>query len=114
MKKTVRRSKKNQEKLYNLIFGGVLAVAVILLVTLIIARNVTPDATEYVITADGHVHTVDGAHVGDAAELFGSDYTVTADGHVHAADGTHIGTYDTTSAEATAEPTAEPTEAPAN
>lgn len=114
MKKKVRRSRKNQEKLYNLIFGGALAIMVILFVALVVARHFTSEASDYVITADGHVHTADGAHVGDAAELFGSNYTVTEDGHVHAADGTHIGTYDPASAEATAEPTAEPTEAPAN
>lgn len=126
MKKPVHKSKKNQEKLYNLIFGGVLALMVILLVALLISKAFAPEATDYVITADGHVHTADGAHVGTTDELYGSGYVVTEDGHVHAADGTHLGTYDDTfadptaqptaqpTAESTEEPTAEPTEEPAN
>lgn len=114
MKKKVRRSRKNQDKLYNMIFGGALVIMVVLFLALVIARQFAPEASDYIITADGHVHTADGAHVGDAAELFGSNYTVTEDGHVHAADGTHIGTYDAAAADATAEPTATPTEAPAN
>lgn len=92
MKKNVRRSKKNQEKLYNLLFGGILALMAILFVALIIARAVAPEASDYVITADGHVHAADGTHLGTTEEMFGSDYVVTEDGHVHAPDGTHIGT----------------------
>ena len=93
MKKHYRRRKKDQSKLIDTVFIGLLAGTVILVIALMITNAVAPDSTEYIITADGHIHTADGAHVGDAADLFGSDYTVTEDGHVHAADGTHLGTY---------------------
>lgn len=95
MKKHVHKSRKAQAKRQNIIIIGCAVITVLLIVALIVARFVTPANTDYIITADGHVHTADGAHVGDAAEMFGEGYTVTADGHVHAADGTHVGTADT-------------------
>lgn len=106
MKKHVHKSRKGQAKRQNIIIIGCAVITVLLIVALIVARFVTPDSSDYIITADGHVHTADGAHVGDAAEMFGEGYTVTEDGHVHAADGTHVGT-------AEALPGADATEAPA-
>ena len=103
MKKHVHKSRKGQAKRQNIIIIGCAVVTALLIVALIVARFVTPASTEYIITADGHVHTADGAHVGDAAEMFGEGYTVTEDGHVHAADGTHVGTAEATEAPAEAE-----------
>ena len=103
MKKHVHKSRRAQAKRQNIIIIGCAVVTALLIVALIVARFVTPASTEYIITADGHVHTADGAHVGDAAEMFGEGYTVTEDGHVHAADGTHVGTAEATEAPAEAE-----------
>lgn len=118
MKKPVHKSKKQQEKLYNIIFGGALAVMVILLVALLISKAFAPETSDLIITADGHVHTADGAHVGTTEDLLDTGYIVTEDGHVHAPDGTHLGTYDATPADPTTapseEPAADPTEEPAN
>ncbi len=93
MKKPVHKHRKHSAKFYNrLIIGGVV-LTVVLIAALVIANALAPD-NNYIITADGHVHTADGAHVGEAADMFGEDYVVTEDGHVHTADGTHVGSYE--------------------
>ena len=103
MKKHVHKSRKGQAKRLNIIMIGCAVVTALLIIALIVARFVTPASSEYIVTADGHVHTADGAHVGDAAEMFGEGYTISEDGHVHAADGTHVGTAETLPAEDPAE-----------
>lgn len=92
MKKHVHKSRKAQAKQQNMIIIGCAVVTALLIISLIVARFAAPASTEYIVTADGHVHTADGTHVGDAAEMFGEGYTISEDGHVHAADGTHVGT----------------------
>ena len=92
MKKPVHKHRKNNPKATRWAIIGVVALTVVLIAALAISNALnTPE--EYFVTADGHVHTADGTHVGDAAEMFGEGYTISEDGHVHAADGTHVGTY---------------------
>lgn len=118
MKKPIHKHRKNQSKLTNLILGGALVLTLVLIIALVVANQLAPEASDYVITADGHVHAADGTHLGTSEEMFGSDYVVTEDGHVHAADGTHLGTYDETveepADESAEEPAEEPTETEAN
>ena len=91
MKKPVHKHRKSNPKATRWAIIGVLALTVILIAALAISNAVAPG--EYYVTADGHVHTADGTHVGDAAEMFGEGYTVSEDGHVHDAAGNHVGTY---------------------
>ena len=91
MKKPVHKHRKSNPKATRRTIIGVLALTVVLIVALAISNAVGNQ--EYFVTADGHVHTADGTHVGDAAEMFGEAYTVGEDGHVHDANGNHVGTY---------------------
>ena len=91
MKKPVHKHRKNNPKATRWAIIGVLALTVVLMVALVVSKAVAPG--DYYVTGDGHVHTADGTHVGDAAELFGEGYTVSEDGHVHDANGNHVGTY---------------------
>ena len=106
MKKPVHKHHKKNSKMTNYIIYGVLALTVVLIAALAIANAIAPQG-EYIVTADGHVHTAGGTHVGDAAEMFGEGYTISEDGHVHAADGSHVATYD---GEAVTESTETPAE----
>ncbi len=92
MKKPVHKHSKHSQKFYNRLVIGAIALTAVLIVALVVANALNPNE-EYIVTADGHVHTADGTHVGDATEMFGEGYTVTEDGHVHTEDGTHVGTY---------------------
>ncbi len=92
MKKPVHKNHKHSKNFYNRIIIGGVVLTVVLIIALVVANAVAPG--EYIITADGHVHTADGAHVGEAADMFGEDYVITEDGHVHTADGTHVGNYE--------------------
>ena len=94
MKKNSRKQMQKQEMMLNYIFGGMLILAVLLLVVLTLSRNSTTAPTDYVITADGHVHAADGTHLGTTDEMLGDKYIITTDGHVHAEDGTHVGVYE--------------------
>ena len=94
MKKNIRKQNQKQEKMLNYIFGGMLILAVLLLVVFTISRNSATAPTDYVITADGHVHAADGTHLGTTDEMLSDKYIITADGHVHAEDGTHVGVYE--------------------
>lgn len=94
MKKNTSKQNQKQEKMLNYIFGGMLIFAVILLLVFTIAQNIPAAELDYVITADGHVHTADGTHLGTTDEVIGEKYIVTSDGHVHAEDGTHVGVYE--------------------
>lgn len=91
MKKPVHKHRKSNPKATRWAIIGVLALTVVLIVALAISNAVGNQ--EYFVTADGHVHTADGTHVGDAAEMFGEAYTVGEEGHVHDANGNHVGTY---------------------
>ena len=92
MKKPVHKHRKSNPKATRWTIIGVLALTVVLIAALVISNIVNPNE-EYFVTADGHVHTADGTHVGDATEMFGEGYTVSEDGHVHDANGNHVGTY---------------------
>ena len=92
MKKHVHKHRKSNPKATRWAIIGVLALTTAHIVTLIIS-NIQGVDGEYFVTADGHVHTADGTHVGDAAEIFGEDFTISEDGHVHDAAGNHVGTY---------------------
>lgn len=94
MKRPVHKHRKKQSKLTNYVIGGTLLALGVLIIALVVANALAPEPSDYVITADGHVHDADGNHLGTTEEMFGSDYFVTEDGHVHTADGTHVGTYD--------------------
>lgn len=117
MKKPVHKNRKHSKNFYNRLIIGAVVLTAALIIALVVANALTPDG-EYYVTADGHVHTADGAHVGDAADMFGEGYTISDDGHVHDANGNHVATYDGTVAETPAEetPAEEPesTEEPAN
>ncbi len=102
MKKPVHKHRKRSAKFYNRLVIGAIALTVVLIAALVVANALAPN-NEYIVTADGHVHTADGAHVGEAADMFGEGWTVSEDGHVHAADGTHVATYDGTIVETPAE-----------
>ena len=91
MKKPVHKHRKSNPKATRWAIIGVLALTVVLMVALVVSKAVAPG--DYYVTGDGHVHTADGTHVGDAAEMFGEAYTVGEDGHVHDANGNHVGTY---------------------
>ena len=98
MKKTHNLSKKEKQKRREKVFFGVLFAALILVAVLAIVEAVMPKeeaGMQYLVTGDGHVHTMDGQHVGSVEEFFGEgamdNLVVTKDGHVHTADGTHVG-----------------------
>lgn len=98
MKKNHNLSKKERQRRREKLFFGVLFAALILVVVLAIVEAVMPKeeaGMQYLVTGDGHVHTMDGQHVGTVEEFFGEgamdDFVVTEDGHVHTADGTHVG-----------------------
>lgn len=111
MKKPVHKNRKRSAKFYNRLIIGAVALTVALIIALVVANALTPN-NEYIVTADGHVHTADGAHVGEATDMFGEGWTVSEDGHVHTADGTHVATYDGTITETPAEEV--PAEEPAS
>lgn len=111
-------SKKERQKRREKIFFGVLFGALILVAALAVYELVTPEPAQegmqYLVTGDGHVHTIDGQHVGTVDEFFGEgamdNLVVTEDGHVHTADGTHVGSIAQVTevpAEDAAEPAAE-------
>ncbi|MBQ4580022.1 MAG: hypothetical protein IJA83_05115 [Clostridia bacterium] len=109
MKKPVHKHRKHSAKFYNRLIIGAVALTAALIIALVVANALTPSG-EYYVTADGHVHTADGTHVGDAAEMFGEGYTISEDGHVHDANGNHVATYDGSAADATEEAAAEAAE----
>ena len=92
MKKPVYKHSKHSQKFYNRLVIGAIALTAVLIIALVVVNALNPNE-EYIVTADGHVHTADGTHVGDATEMFGEGYTVGEDGHVHDANGNHVGTY---------------------
>ena len=98
MKKPVHKHRNKNSKMTNVLLYGILGLLVALVIALAVSNALAPN-TEYYVTADGHVHTADGTHVGDAEELFGEGYTISEDGHVHDASGAHVGTYDATTVE---------------
>ena len=102
MKKPVHKNRKRSAKFYNRLIIGAVVLTAALIIAMAVANALTPSG-EYFVTADGHVHTADGAHVGEAAEMFGEGYTISEDGHVHDASGNHVATYDGSTAEATEE-----------
>ena len=99
MKKKNYISKKEKQKRREKLFFGVLFGALILVAVYAVYELVTPDpvqeATQYLVTGEGHVHTMDGQHIGTVDEIFGEgamdSLVVTEDGHVHTADGQHVG-----------------------
>lgn len=99
MKKNHNLSKKARQSRREKIFFGVLFGALILVAVLAVYEMVTPEPAQegmqYLVTGDGHVHTMDGQHVGTVDEFFGEgamdNLVVTEEGHVHTADGTHVG-----------------------
>ena len=98
MKKNHNLSKKEKQRRKEKIFFGVLFGALILVAVLAIVETVMSKeevGTQYLVTGDGHVHTMDGQHVGTVDEFFGEgamdNLVVTEDGHVHTADGVHVG-----------------------
>lgn len=99
MKKKNNISKKDKQKRREKFFFGVLFGALVLVAVLAVYELVTPEPAQegmqYLVTGDGHVHTLDGQHIGSVDEFFGEGamdgFVVTEDGHVHTADGTHVG-----------------------
>ena len=97
MKKNHNLSKKERQSRREKVFFGVLFGALILVAVLAVIEAVMPKeeaGMQYLVTGDGHVHTMDGQHIGSVEEFFGEegmDLVVTEDGHVHTADGQHVG-----------------------
>jgi len=97
MKKNHNLSKKERQRRREKIFFGALFGALILVAVLAVIELVMPEeeGMQYLVTGDGHVHTMDGQHVGSVDEFFGEggmdNLVVTEDGHVHTADGEHVG-----------------------
>lgn len=98
MKKNHNLSKKERQSRREKVFFGVLFGALILVAVLAVIEAVMPkeeEGMQYQVTGDGHVHTMDGQHVGSVDEFFGEggmdNLVVTEDGHVHTADGEHVG-----------------------
>lgn len=98
MKKSYNLSKKERQRRREKVFFGVLSAALILVAALAAYEFVTPEPAQegmqYLVTGDGHVHTLDGEHISTIEEFFGEEganLVVTEDGHVHTADGAHVG-----------------------
>ncbi len=91
MKKKSFRSKKAMQKKRLAIFGGILIALVVLLIVVGVVDLINGNDNTLTITADGHVHTADGQHLGSVEEIFGEGVTVSEDGHIHAEDGSHVG-----------------------
>ncbi|MBR5301616.1 MAG: hypothetical protein IKU38_02115 [Clostridia bacterium] len=114
MKNKSNLSKKARQKRREKIFFVVLFGALILVAVLAVYELVTPEPAQegmqYLVTGDGHVHTMDGQHISTVDEFFGEgsmdNLVVTEDGHVHTADGQHVGSI-AEAAEAPAEDAAE-------
>ena len=101
MKKNNQLSKKERQKRRERIITIAFAATLILVLVLALIQNLTKEETvQLIVTEDGHVHTVDGVHVGTVEEMFGENgVIVTEDGHVHTADGSHLGEVDVPAAE---------------
>ena len=72
MKKNHNLSKKEKQKRREKAFFGVLFAALILVAVLAIVEAVMPKeeaGMQYLVTGDGHVHTADGQHVGNIAQV---------------------------------------------
>lgn len=105
MSKKSFKSKKKNLKWLEILFIGLVAALVVLL----ILQAVLPQSPSYVVTEDGHVHTTDGAHIGTYEEVFGT----TTDGE--ATTGEDVTTDDCvmTDGDATTTEDATPAEEPA-
>lgn len=73
MKKNHNLSKKERQRRREKIFFGALFGALILVAVLAVIELVMPEeeGMQYLVTGDGHVHTMDGQHVGSVDEFFG-------------------------------------------
>lgn len=97
MKKNHNLSKKEKQRRKEKLFFGVLFAALILVAVYAVVQALMPkeeEGMQYLVTGDGHVHTMDGQHLGSIEEFFGEagmNLVVTEDGHVHTADGQHVG-----------------------
>ena len=66
------RTKKEKQKLHENLFFGILIGALIIVIALAaVERIMKKDDVEVMITPEGHVHTMDGAHLGTVEEIFG-------------------------------------------